>query len=187
MAIRGPSGAGKTLLLRSLALLDPLEEGQVRWRRSLVAGDCLPVYRSRVLYLHQTASLRGDSVESVLEAPFQLKTHRSKSFDRDRAVELFSALGREASFLERGRGDLSGGEVQQVALVRALLLDPEVLLLDEPTGALDPESTARAERAVADWLNEAGQQRAYLGVCHDEEQRLRIADRCLEIRAGRLG
>ena len=100
-AVLGPSGAGKTLLLRALALLDPLDEGVIHWKGRPIPNQAVPAFRSAVVYLHQRPALLEGSVEANLRAPFTLQAHRRGRFDRSRIVALLNHLGRDASFLDR--------------------------------------------------------------------------------------
>ncbi|HEX6199680.1 MAG TPA: ATP-binding cassette domain-containing protein [Thermoanaerobaculia bacterium] len=191
LAVEGPTGAGKTVLLRALALLDPVDEGEVRFRGRSPADREVPAFRRRVAYLHQSPALAEGTVEENLRLPFRLAVHRNGGgagagarFERARAVELLAALGRDEGFLGREREDLSGGERQIVALVRLLQLEPEVLLLDEPTAALDPTTTGNAEELLSAWAAAAG--RAWIWVSHDAEQGARLADRRLRLAGGRI-
>ncbi len=186
LALVGATGSGKTLLLRALALLDPVDAGEVRYRGEAVRGDAVPVFRSRVSYLHQRPALVEGTVEHNLRQPFELEVHHKKQFDRPRVVELLAGLQREASFLEKQQRELSGGESQMVALLRAMQLDPEVLLLDEPTAALDASSVAAVERLVATWFAERPETRATVWVTHDPAQAGRVGTAVREMRAGRL-
>ena len=83
---------------------------------------------------------------------------------------MLTHLGRDESFLDKPVGELSGGESQLVALLRAVQLDPKVLLLDEPTASLDAEATAAVETLVADWQAESAGARAVVWVSHDTGQ-----------------
>jgi putative ABC transport system ATP-binding protein len=185
VALVGPSGAGKTLLLRALALLDPLDAGTVHWRGRPGADADVPAFRGRVAYLHQRPALFEGDVESNLLLPYALRTHRGRAFDRAHVLRLLAPLGRGEEFLARSQRDLSGGEAQVVALLRAVQLAPSVLLLDEPTAALDPDSTRAIEELVAGWLREAPLERAHVWVSHDPAQAERVADRKVYLRAGR--
>ena len=73
VAVIGPSGSGKSLLLRALALLDPHDCGEIRWRGQLVSGSQVPVYRRHVMYMHQRPPLLEGTVDENLQYPFRLK------------------------------------------------------------------------------------------------------------------
>jgi len=185
IALVGPSGAGKTLLLRVLAMLDPADTGEIRWKGEAVSGSAVPLYRSRVVYLHQHPESFEGTVERFLTQPFELKVHRHKAFDRDRVVAYVHAVGRKESFLSKpGRG-LSGGEGQIVMLICAMQLDPQILLLDEPTSALDSRTTEDVERLLTQWV-EYDNHRALVWVTHDREQGCRVADDVWRLEEGRL-
>ena len=186
IALSGPSAAGKTVLLRALALLDPLDGGEILLDGSPIEPNGVPAYRCRVGYLHQTPALADGTVEANLRLPFSLAAHRRQSYDRARAVDLLSRLGKDERFLSRQRGELSGGEAQITALVRLLQLAPSILLLDEPTAALDPESAELARELVRQWQQGDGGARAYLWVTHDASLAEVVAERYLRLADGRL-
>lgn len=186
IAIVGPTGSGKTLLLRSLAKLDPLDAGDVHWQGAPVRGNDIPVFRSQVVYLHQRPALVEGKVEDNLRQPFTLRVHRDKRFNRERVAELLSSLGRDDSFLSQQQRELSGGESQLTSLLRAIQLDPNILLLDEPTAALDAASTRMVETLVTKWLDENPMARAIVWVTHDREQSQRVSSSVLQIRKGKL-
>ena len=147
--ISGPSGAGKSLLLRSIADLDP-NTGTV-----MVDG----VERSRVGY--------------VPAEPAWWDTVPTNHFsDVAEATEITSRLGLGAHMMDQTIETLSTGERQRFALARALELSPSVLMLDEPTGALDEDSTILVEREISAAL---GRGVAVLLVTHDAAQAERLA------------
>lgn len=186
IAIVGATGSGKTLLLRSLAMLDRLDAGEVHWQGKPVRANDIPAFRSQVIYLHQRPSLVEGIVEDNLRQPFALRAHRDKRFNRAKVVELLSSLGRDDSFLSKQQRNLSGGESQLTSLLRAIQLGPNILLLDEPTAALDAEAIKMVETLVAGWLDAMPGGRAMVWVTHDHEQSRRVSTSVLQIREGRL-
>ncbi|MDB6144515.1 MAG: transporter related protein [Pseudomonas sp.] len=187
VAITGPSGSGKSVFLRGLAMLDGLDGGQVEWRNQSVSGASIPAYRRHVSYIAQRPAMLEGTVEDNLRYPFSLKVYKGLAFDRAAVVRLAGEAGRGDGFLGKHSSELSGGEAQIAALIRVLQLAPNVLLLDEPTAALDPESSREIEALVSAWFN-GGQpnDRAYIWVSHDQEQALRMSDRRLTMVAGTL-
>lgn len=185
-ALLGPSGSGKTLLLRTLARLDPFDTGSLNWRGGPVLPGDVPEYRHQVLYLHQRPTMFEGTVEDNLRVPFRLKRHRARAFDRLATVERLRLLARDESFLTRNAADLSGGESQIVALLRGLQLDPTLLLLDEPTAALDSEASQAIESLVSDWFAAAPHDRAYVWVSHNAGQARRMTSHLLQIQEGRV-
>lgn len=180
LGVVGPSGAGKSLFLRALAGLDDLDEGRIRFRDRRIEEWPMPEYRARVVYLHQRPPLLEGSVEDNLRAVFRFAAHRHRRYDRERALALLDRLGRSESFLERSATLLSGGEAQMVAVVRALLLEPLALLLDEPAASLDPESGARAEELILGW-HSSGEERVLLLTSHDRAQVERLCTQTLTL------
>ncbi|WP_010092291.1 ATP-binding cassette domain-containing protein [Burkholderia ubonensis] len=186
VAITGPSGSGKSVLLRALALLDPLDGGRVQWRGKPIRRSAIPRYRRSVAYLRQRPAQTDGTVESQLRYPYSLAVYRDLTFDRARAEQLAARAGRGADFLDKRASELSGGEAQIAALLRVLQLDPDVLLLDEPTAALDPDSTRAIEALVGAWFDAAPDARAYLWISHDPAQAARIGTLRVTMQAGVL-
>lgn len=184
LAIMGPSGVGKSLLLRAIAGLDPIQAGQIHFLGKSLSDWSMPRYRSQVLYLHQRPALWEGSVEANLQQVFQLHHHRRRGYQRQRILQYLRLLNRDETFLDRPSSMLSGGERQITAFLRGLQLDPMILLLDEPTASLDPESTASLETLVQNWQAD-NPQRAYLWVSHDAEQRQRMTQRAFQLRGDR--
>ncbi|MEM9007738.1 MAG: ATP-binding cassette domain-containing protein [Cyanobacteria bacterium P01_F01_bin.86] len=180
LAIVGPSGTGKSLLLRALARLDPIQSGQIMFQGQRLSDLNMPQLRSQVIYLHQQPALLEGCVESNLQHVYKLAIHRNKSYDRPKILEYLSFLGRSADFLERPVEQLSGGERQIVACLRSLQLSPQVLLLDEPTASLDKTATQQLETLIAQW-QQTNSPKACIWTSHDPEQIERVTDRKLAL------
>lgn len=184
LVVVGPSGSGKTLLLRALAYLDPLDAGELLWRGAALTPSNIPAFRGQVIYIHQRPALIEGTVADNLAYPFSLALHKKRRYDGERIERWLAALGRSADFLSKHSRDLSGGESQITALLRAIQLDPEVLLLDEPTAALDSTAARAVEQCIEQWFREDAQRRSMVWVSHNAEQADRMADRVIAVEAG---
>ena len=116
IALVGSSGSGKTLLLRSLAMLDPCSTGEILLHGKPVRDGEIPHFRTQAIYLQQRPVLFEGTVEFNLQRPFELAVHREKRFDRGRILEWLEILERGESFLSKQQQNLSGGEAQLTAL-----------------------------------------------------------------------
>lgn len=184
VGLLGASGSGKTLLLRSLAWLDPVHEGELRWREQVVSGAAVPPFRRQVMYLHQNPVLFPGTVEDNLRAPFSLRGYRGRRYERSFVEQLLVELGRDVSLLERQSSQLSGGERQLTALVRALQLEPTILLLDEPTSALDADSEELVQQMLQRRLAGSGTLRAVVWVAHEAATVAKVASRSIIMKSG---
>jgi ABC-type iron transport system FetAB ATPase subunit len=171
VAIQGPSGAGKSVLLLMLADLDP-HEGTVLLDGQPCASVPAPRWRAQVVY-QAAEPAWWEATAGEHFAPGQ-----HGFVDRTLAV-----LGLSADLLDTEIERLSTGERQRLALVRSLAAQPRVLLLDEPTAALDPQSVARAEALLASCLADG---MAVLIVTHSPEQARRLAHRVFHLEDGKL-
>ena len=186
MTVAGPTGSGKTLLLRALARLDPIAAGEIRWRGSKVAGNTIPEFRSRVIYLHQRPAMMEGTVENNLRLPFSLDCRQSAQYSRDTILDLLQNVDLDETFCRRRTRDLSGGELQIVAVIRAIQLNPDVLLLDEPTAALDEESAAAVESLLLRWQAGGDADRSFVWVSHNPGQVKRVTGRLVRMAGGRI-
>jgi putative ABC transport system ATP-binding protein len=186
LAITGPTGSGKTLLLRSLAALDPRDEGDVFWQGQAVSPAGTPAFRQQAIYLHQRPVLVEGTVEENLRLPYMLRSHSGSEFNRSYILDLLTRIGRGVDFMQQASQNLSGGERQLIAVLRALQLSPLVLLLDEPTASLDEPTSWTVEQLIKDWQQEDERARAYLWVTHSPQQAARISNRAVSVRSGRL-
>jgi len=186
VAVMGPSGSGKSTLLNLIAGLDRPTSGTVT-----VAGERVDKLsetglarfrRSRIGMIFQFFNLLDDlTVEDNVLLPAQLAgMHRSRA--RARADELLAAL-RIDRYRNAYPARLSGGERQRVAIARALVNRPELLVADEPTGALDTATGEQIGRLLQD-LNSSGQ--SLVLVTHNPDLAARYASRTVHIVDGRL-
>ena len=141
VVIVGPSGSGKSTLLRSLNLLETPTEGDVIFEGKSVmkAGKDINVLRERIGMVFQQFNLfpHLTVLENICIAPMKVKKVPRAQIERT-AMELLARVGL-AEKAKAYPGQLSGGQKQRVAIVRALAMEPDVMLFDEPTSALDPE------------------------------------------------
>ena len=136
--------------------------------------------------MHQRPALVEGTVEENLRLPFMLWGHQTREYSQEEILSLLERVNRNETLISRSTRDLSGGEAQIVALLRAIQLEPTMLLLDEPTAALDEESTRMIEQLVAGWLDRSHTDRALMWVSHNKEQIARVADHVMAMSDGRL-
>ncbi len=182
----GPSGSGKSLTLRAIAMLDPMDRGEVRWRGSAVAPNRVPEFRRDVCYVPQRMATFDGTVRGTLQMPFQLASWASRQYDEHDIVQSLATVQRAPTFLDKTARELSGGESQFVRLLLSLSADPSVLLLDEPTSAMDGEMSLAVETLIQTWVT-AAPSRALVWISHAEEQLDRITNRRLAMEGGHLG
>jgi ABC-type Fe3+/spermidine/putrescine transport system ATPase subunit len=175
----GPSGCGKTTTLRLVAGFEEptsglvLLNGEIVNRRKPYERNVSTVFQSYALFPHLTAR---QNIE------FGLRRHRMADIDRRvrEALELVSLTGKES----RRPAQLSGGERQRVALARSLVLQPDVLLLDEPLAALDPKLRKQMRSELKDMQRRVGI--TFLLVTHDQEEALSMSDQLAVMNEGKV-
>lgn len=168
LAIRGVSGSGKSTLLKILARLLRPDSGEVFFMGKNWLTFPPQEWRTRVHYVAQKPVLFEGSVADNLCLPFSLKTiQQERSFNIEEANQFLERVLLPLSILSQPAQTLSGGEAARVSLVRALLLEPQVLLLDEPTAYLDSDSSKALMGLLCDWLREDS--RGIIIVSHDPD------------------
>lgn len=184
LAIVGPSGCGKSTLLRLVVGLLLPDRGVVRVAGAVMGPSTRPAILPRIGYVIQEGGLfphmtAGANVTIAAEDRGWSRERREK-----RLLELLELTQMPRALLARYPAELSGGQRQRVALMRALMLDPEVVLLDEPLAALDPMIRAdlqRDLRAVFERLH-----KTVLFVTHDVAEAATIGDEIALMREGRV-
>ncbi|WP_350656289.1 ATP-binding cassette domain-containing protein [Psychrobacter sp. S1-30-MNA-CIBAN-0213] len=199
--LTGHSGSGKSVLLRALAGLSPITTGDVWLRQDgsrykdgsgqnsneyLSIHDTSPTqWRAQVALLAQHPQLLEGSVLENMQMPYRLQAHQHRQFDIDWHIEQLAYLKRTADFLQQEASHLSGGERQLVNTLRLLQLNPQVLLLDEPTAALDADTSAKLVHLLISWL-QSKPQRTLLWITHDTQDIMPLADKHWHMQAGVL-
>jgi UDP-glucose/iron transport system ATP-binding protein len=174
-ALLGPSGSGKSTLLRLLNRLADPDAGVVRFHGTDVRElDPLDLRRRVGLVPQLPAPVPGSVADNVRFGP----RLEGRDVDPEPPVRL---AGLDPSFLDRDASRLSVGEQQRVMLARALALEPEMLLLDEPTASLDADATAAVEHALRN-LHDL----SYVLVTHNAEQADRLTERTIRLEQGRV-
>ncbi len=167
IVVRGASGSGKSLLLRAIADLDP-NDGEVVLDGAARASMPAPDWRRRVVYVAAEPGWWRESVGGHFD-------------DWEAARDLVAATGLPADCRTWPIARLSTGERQRLGVVRALVLEPRILLLDEPTSGLDDDATAAVEGLIRARLADGA---GALWVTHDDEQGRRLARRALVVADG---
>jgi putative ABC transport system ATP-binding protein len=174
--IVGPSGSGKTSLLRCLNRLEAPEGGRVLLDGSDIVSMDPTALRRRVGMIFQVPLLFPGDVRSNL-------AYGLSELDEPKMVASLAAAGLDASFLDRDARALSVGQAQRACIARALVRDPEVLLMDEPTSSLDKDAAARIEALVGALVADGI---SIVLVTHDLAQAKRVGSHALLLVAGRI-
>jgi tungstate transport system ATP-binding protein len=198
LGLIGPTGSGKTTLLRLINLLDEPSAGSILYRGKMVSGrpekEALAVRRKMAMVFQKPVMFKASVEENV---SYGLKMRGWQGRD-DAAGGKYGAGGKMSigagvkealamvglsGYESRDANTLSGGEMQRIALARALVLQPELLLLDEPTANLDPRSASCIDSLL---YNLAGSSTAVILATHNMEQCRKLAGRVAVLQAGRL-
>lgn len=178
IGLRGPNGVGKSTLLNIIAGLDPQFEGEV-----LYDGKPLDEkIQKEITEVFQKPFLFKRKVKDNIKYPMFLRKLDKVEIER-RTLELAKALDIEDLLNKRGN-QLSGGEAQKVALARALVIRPKLLLLDEPTSSIDEEAMITIENCILNFHKQSNA--TIIIVTHDAIQSDRICDEVVFLERGRI-
>lgn len=182
LSVIGPNGAGKTTLLRIMAGIEAPTEGRIFYRNEPIGKGNLDLIRHRFTMVFQKTVIFNTTVYK--NVAYGLKIRRFPENEVKRKVDETLRLIRLKGYEKRSARKLSGGEQQRVALARALVLEPEMLLLDEPTANLDPETTSIIEEVIGYANREKGT--TIVVATHNMFQAQKIARRVVLLLDGKI-
>nr|MDK2851640.1 UDP-glucose/iron transport system ATP-binding protein [Candidatus Cloacimonadota bacterium] len=150
--IIGPTGSGKSSLLNTLNLMNQSYEGEILFEGQALQDYSPHILRTRICMVMQEPFLGEGTVQEVLDEPLSYSALKSQDHEdrAERTKSLFENFQLPIRFLDKRADQLSGGEKQRVALIRVLLLRPQILLLDEITSALDQNTSGIISRCIFD-------------------------------------
>jgi putative spermidine/putrescine transport system ATP-binding protein len=181
VTLLGPSGSGKTTLLKVIAGFEAPSGGQVRLRGNDISR-LAPARRGVGMVFQHYALFPHMTVAQNIG--YGLKLRRTPRSERERRVSEMLALLRLVGLQDRYPRQLSGGQQQRVALGRALAYDPQIILMDEPLGALDKALRIEMEQEIRSLHHELGATIVY--VTHDQQEALALSDRIAIMRDGEI-
>jgi sulfate/thiosulfate transport system ATP-binding protein len=185
VALLGPSGSGKTTLLRIIAGLEPTDSGSIHFDGADATSESVRERRVGFVFQHY-ALFRHLTVFENIAFGLRVRPRRDRPSEKDirASVQRLLTLVQLDSLAQRYPSQLSGGQRQRVALARALAVEPRVLLLDEPFGALD----AKVRKELRRWLRRLHDELhvTSLFVTHDQDEALELADRVVIMNHGKI-
>ena len=185
VALLGPSGSGKTTLLRVIAGLERADRGEVRFKRADITNQRVQDRGVGFVFQHY-ALFRHMTIFENVAFGLRVRPRRERPADAEirRKVRSLLELVQLDWLADRYPHQLSGGQRQRIALARALAIEPRVLLLDEPFGALD----AKVRRELRRWLRRLHDEIRLTSVfvTHDQDEALEMADRVVVFNHGRI-
>ncbi len=189
LGVVGESGCGKSTMLRTVIRLVSATSGSVH----VGDVDVLKLKRSQLRHFrHRVQMVFQDPYEavdphmptqSIIEEPLTISTHLSRNERLERVAELLPKVGLRTAYLDRYPHEFSGGQRQRIGIARALALEPEIMLLDEPVSALDVSLQAQVLNVFEDLQDELGI--AYVLVAHDVSVVRHTADRIMVMYLGK--
>mgnify|MGYP003294125594 CR=1 FL=1 len=181
LSILGPSGCGKTTLLRILIGLDKATSGSILLRGKDISSEA-PSDRKMGIVFQNYALFENMSVLENVEYALKIRKE-TKAGARERASEMLKTMGLEEHANKKPRA-LSGGQQQRVAIARTLVLNPEIILFDEPMSALDVETRIALRKELKDIQKQFGSTMIY--ITHDQEEAFALSDRIMVMEESKL-
>ncbi len=175
----GKSGSGKTSLLKLINMLYSPTNGKIMYKNRDLGLFIPNQWRGRCILTKQMPSPTDGTVLDNLKLPFSFKAHKNKQFNSNLLLELIERFGLEQGILNEDSKTISGGEAQRVALIRTILLTPDLFLFDEPTSALDNKT----ETAVFEYIKNLSKQHICI-VCSHTQKAVDWSDTSVTIKNG---
>ena len=154
VVIIGPSGSGKSTLLRTINYLAKPDSGKIYFNNKLLNNENISLYRQKIGMVFQNFNLFNNLnvMDNIILAPVKLGIYSEKEA-RDKAMDYLNRINLTDKAMVYP-SSLSGGQKQRVAIIRTLMMKPEVILFDEPTSALDPEMVREVQEMMVELANE---------------------------------
>ena len=187
VALMGGSGSGKSTLARILLSLLSCDSGKIYFQGQNITqatGKDLSIFRRNVQFISQRPESFLDPRQTLGSSLREAFIVFNLPYDEEKIKEMLDLVKLNAELLQRYPHQVSGGEIQRICLVRALLLEPKLLILDEPTSMLDISVQAQILHLLRDIRRE--KQLAYLFITHDKQLAKWLCDRVLHIDQGQL-
>ena len=179
--IYGSSGSGKTSLLKLINLLISPSKGSIFYKDKDIQSFDIARWRSICTLTNQTTVFAEGSVMENILLPFEFKVHKLKTADNNLLESLLYRFNLTKDILDKNIKKLSGGEAQRIALIRSILLKPEIFLFDEPTSALDYNT----QENVFSYLKELSKKHICVVASHSKDAK-KYADFIFTIEEGKL-
>lgn len=180
LSVIGSSGSGKSTLLRLLGNLITESSGEILFKCKNYKDYDSTYLRQTVHYSHQNPYLFGETVKDNLIFPFEM---RNKDVDYEKIVDYLNKFNLNESFLDKNIKKLSGGEIQRIAFIRSLLIEPKVILLDEISSALDEVNKKNLSNVLKE-LNEKGL--TIISISHDLNQAYSDGNKLIKLHRGEI-
>jgi osmoprotectant transport system ATP-binding protein len=180
----GPSGCGKSTILRLIIGLVKPDTGTITFKKTVVTPENVLQIRQRIGYVIQEGGLFPHLTVRDNVVIMACHLHRDPAWINSRLAELAEMVRLPQELMSRFPTELSGGQRQRVSLMRALMLDPELLLLDEPLGALDPMIRYELQQELKNIFSQLG--KSVVMVTHDIAEAAYFSDSLVLIRGGHV-